>query len=222
MRRLLVCCVVSLLISIQSLTAQSQMIDDMSNAVTELAGSFMDNPYHHSNTIKLYDVTRQFKETTDELFSQAIYSNHPQAKSDLPYLTNMKVILECLDFVVANIAGYSRGGIDAVKWEGTFHDIMAGFGWTYRVIHSTDDIVFYEYCKENFRMVLAKNIRPKKDGADFNANTFSCFTWHPIYKKHQEFTSRVVFGGKYQFVEYGDDEVKYEKISKVSSKRGTE
>jgi len=222
MRKFIICGVVSMLISTQLLSAQSQLANEMSNAVTELTGSFMDNPYHHSNTIKLYGLTQQFKKTADEVYSEALYSNHPQASSDLPYLRNMKGILKCLDFVVANIAGYSRGGIDAAEWEGMFHYIMPGFGWTYKVIHSTEDIVFYEYRKDNFRMVLAKNIRPKKDGGDYNANSFSCYTWQPVFKKHYAFTSRVVFGGNYQFVEYGDDETKYKKISKVSSKRGTD
>ena len=71
-------------------------------------------------------------------------------------------------------------------------------------------------------MVLAKNIRPKKESGDYNANSFSCYTWQPVYKEYYAFTSRVVFGGNYQFVEYGDDETEYKKISKVSSKRGTD
>lgn len=222
MKRLLFCSVFSTLISIQFLSAQSQLTNEMSNAVTELAGSFMDNPYHHSNTIKIYNITKQFKNTIDEIYSEALYSNHPQASSDLPYLRNLKGILKCLDFIVANIAGYSRGGIDATEWEGVFHYVMPGFGWTYKVIHSTEDIVFYEYSKDNFRMVLAKNIRPKKESGDYNANSFSCYTWQPVYKEYYAFTSRVVFGGNYQFVEYGDDETEYKKISKVSSKRGTD
>ena len=94
MRRLLICSVVSLLISIQSISAQSQLVNEISNAVTELTGSFMDNPYHHSNTIKLYDLTQQFRKTTDEVYSEALYSNHPQASSDLPYLRKMKGILK--------------------------------------------------------------------------------------------------------------------------------
>lgn len=222
MRRFLFFCMFSTIYFIPSTWAQSQVVNEMSNAVTELTGSFMDNPNHHSNTIKLYDLTQQLKKITDELYSEALYSNHPQANSDLPYLRNMKGILKCLDFIVANIAGYSRGGVDAAEWENFFHYILPGFGWTYKVIHSTDDVVFYEYSKDNFKMVLAKNIRPKKDGGDYNANSFSCYTWIPTFKEHHAFTSRVVFGGNYQFVEYGDDETKYKKISKVSSKRGTD
>lgn len=220
MRRIILCGVVSMLISIQLLSAQSQLINELTNAVTEFTGSFMDNPNHHSNTIKIYDLTQKLKKTTDEIYSEALYSNHPQASSDLPYLRNVKGILNCLDFIVANIAGYSRGGIDAIEWEKTFHYIMPGFGWTYKVIHSTEDIVFYEYTKDNFRMVLAKNIRPKKEGGDYNACGFSCYTYIARLKEQHAFLKRIVFGGDYQFVEYGDDETRYTKISKVSSKRG--
>lgn len=217
----LLCCVIIVSLFFQAMTAQSQLISEMSNAVTELTGSFMDNPYHHSNTLKIYEITQQLKKATDEVYSEARFSNHPQASSDLSYLINMNGILRCLDFVVANIAGYSRGGINDAEWEETFHYIMPMFGWTYKVIHSTEDVVFYEYIKDNFRMVLAKNIRPKKDGGDYNANTFSCYTWSSVYKEYYAFSSRVVFGGNYQFVEYGDDETEYMTISKVSSKRGT-
>ena len=222
MRRFLLFCMFNTIYFIPSTWAQSQVVNELSNAVTELTGSFMDNPNHHSNTIKLYDLTQQFKKITDEVYSEALYSNHPQVNSDLPYLRNMKGILKCLDFIVANITGYSRGGVDATEWENIFHYILPGFGWTYKVINSTEDVVFYEYCKDNFKMVLAKNLRPKKDGGDYNACSFSCYTWQPVYKEHYAFTSRVVFGGNYQFVEYGDDETKYKKISKVSSKRGSD
>ena len=110
-----------------------------------------------------------------------------------------------------------------IEWQGkvAFADMINLYQVNVRIKNDTEDIVFYEYSKDNFRMVLAKNIRPKKDGGDYNANSFSCYTWQPVYKEHYAFTSRVVFGGNYQFVEYGDDETKYKKISKVSSKRGT-
>ncbi len=221
MRRLLVYCVISIVVPIQSLNAQSELINEMTNALTELTGSFLDNPFHHSNTIKIFNLTQDFKKATEEVYTEALYSNHPQASSDLPYLSNMKKILNCLDFITANIAGYSRGGIDASEWDASFSSILSGLGWTWEVIHSTSEIIFFEYRKDNFKMVLAKNIRPKKNGGDYNANSFSCYVWIPDAKEHHAFLKRVVFGGEYQFVEYGDDETRYKKISKVSSKRGT-
>ena len=196
---------------------QSQSVNEMANALTELTGSFLETPNHHSNTIKISNLTGQFKKILDDMYKQVPL----EAETDFYMILNMRKIMKCLDYVTANIAGYSRGGIDAIEWETTFNPAMTAFGWTYEVIHSTSDIIFYEYKKDNFKMVLAKNVRPKKEGGDYNANSFSCYVWIPSTKEHHAFLKRIVFGGDYQFVEYGDDETKYKKISKVSSKRGT-
>ena len=197
--------------------AQSQVVTDMSNALTELVGSFLDNPYHHSNTVKVNNLTQQFKSTIDEMYRQVPRS----AEADYYAILNMKKIIKSLDFITANISGYSRGGYDATEWETTFNHIMPSFGWTWKVIHSTEDIIFFEYSKDNFKMVLAKNILPKKDYGDYNAVAFACDSWNSRLKRVISGTRRVVFGGNYQFVTFGDDENKNDKISKVASKRGT-
>ena len=187
--------------------AQSQMIKELQDVIHIHVGSFIDNPNHHSNTVKIYDAIQEARKLVDDLYNQALVSDHPQAKVDFPYLGRTKCVLNCLDFITANIAGYSRGGIESTEWEQYFH--------------STSEIIFYEYSREQFKMVLAKNIRPKKEGGDYNANSFSCYVWIPSTKEHHAFLKRVVFGGDYQFVEFGDDENRYRKISNVSSKRGT-
>ena len=205
------------LIPLLGMNAQSQVVRDMTNALTELTGSFLDNPYHHSNTVKVNDLTQQFKSTIDEMYRQV----PREAEADFYTIINMKKIVKCLDFVTANISGYSRGGYDATEWETIFNQIMPSFGWTWKVIHSTEDIIFFEYSKDNFKMVLAKNILPKKDYGDYNAVAFACDSWNSRLKRVISGTRRVVFGGNYQFVTFGDDENKYNKISKVASKRGT-
>ena len=197
--------------------AQSKVVTDMTNALTELVGSFLDNPYHHSNTVKVNDLTQQFKSTIDEMYRQV----PREAEADFYAIINMKKIVKCLDFITANISGYSRGGYDAAEWEATFNQIMPSFGWTWKVIHSTEDIIFFEYSKDSFKMVLAKNILPKKDYGDYNAVAFACDSWDPRLKRVTSGTRRIVFGGNYQFVTFGDDENKYDKITKVASKRGT-
>lgn len=207
-------------LSEQSLKAQSVIINEMINALTELTGSFMENPYHHSNTLEIYDLTQQFKEVTDNAYSEVLYSNS-RVDSDLLYLKNMKGILKCLDFITASVAGYIKGGIDATEWEATFNPIMTEFGWRWKVLYSTEQIVFYEYSKDNFRMVLAKNILPKKDIEDYNAVAYSCDSWDSKWRRYTTGVRRIVFGGNYQFVIYGDDETEYKSISKVSSKRGS-
>ena len=217
MRKLYISLIFCLFASTQSTSAQSQVTRDLTNAVTDMTGSFMDNPYHHSNTLKICQSTDECKSLIDELYRQV----PPSAHEDYYMISNMRRLVKCLDFITANIAGYSRGGIDCGEIESVLNPILDSFGWTWKVIHSTEDIVFYEYCKDNFRMVLAKNILPKKDYGDYNAVAFSCDTWNHKWKKYTSGTRRVVFGGNYQFVDYGDDEHVYKKISRVSSKRGT-
>ena len=205
------------LIPLLGMNAQSQVVRDMTNALTELTGSFLDNPYHHSNTVKVNDLTQQFKSAIDEMYRQV----PREAETDFYAILNMKKIIKSLDFITANISGYSRGGYDAADWEATFNTIMPSFGWTWKVIHSTEDIIFFEYSKDSFKMVLAKNILPKKDYGDYNAVAFACDSWDPRLKRVTSGTRRIVFGGNYQFVTFGDDENKYDKITKVASKRGT-
>lgn len=220
MKRLFIIIVAFLSVPSCELYAQSPLINEWMDAVTELTGSFMDNPYHHSNTVKIYELTQRFKKTTDEVYTEAHLSDHPKASIDLAYLKNVKEILKCLDFITSQIAGYSRGGIDALEWETTFHPIMTAFGWTWKVINSTEEIVLYEYHKDNFNMVLARNIMPKKESGDYNAVAYACDSWDAKLKMATYGVRRIVFGGDYQFVTYGDDENKYNTISKVISKKG--
>jgi hypothetical protein len=201
-----------------SIDAQSKIVNQLSNSITEITGSFMDNPSHHENTLKIYDNCKIISREVDELYNQALYSDDPQAAVDLQYLNNMKTILKCLDFITANIAGYSSAGIESSKMENTLNLMLNAFGWTWEVIYvSKPDIVVYEYKKGGFKMALAKNIRFPQNTCD----TFWCYTWQPVYKEYYWFISRVVFGGDYQFIEYGDDMTNYKKITKVTSKRGS-
>ena len=176
----------------------------------------MDNPYHHSNTLKIYSNSEECKKVLDDMYRQV----PPSAEADYYMISNMKKLVKCLDFIVANIAGYSRGGFDSNEIENTLNPLLDKFGWTWKILNSTEDVVFYEYCKDGFKMVLAKNILPKKEYGDYNAVAFSCESWNVKWKKYTSGVRRIVFGGNYQFVDYGDDETTYKKYSKFSSKRG--
>ena len=72
MKKLIVLSLLALT-SFLGINAQSQIVSQLSDAVTDLTGSFLDNPYHHSNTIKIYDLTQDFKKTTDEVYSEALF-----------------------------------------------------------------------------------------------------------------------------------------------------
>ena len=45
---------ISLIVISLPIKAQSSDVQRLSDAVTQIVGSFMDNPYHHDNTIKIY------------------------------------------------------------------------------------------------------------------------------------------------------------------------
>lgn len=47
---------ISLIVISLPIKAQSSDVQRLSDAVTQIVGSFMDNPYHHDNTIKIISV----------------------------------------------------------------------------------------------------------------------------------------------------------------------
>lgn len=79
---------ISLIVISLPIKAQSSDVQRLSDAVTQIVGSFMDNPYHHDNTIKIYNLTQTFKKTIDEVYNSAIaYSIYSDdAKIDLDSL----------------------------------------------------------------------------------------------------------------------------------------
>ena len=201
--------------SFLGINAQSQIVSQVSNAITDLTGSFMDNPYHHSNTIKIYEHTTQFNSLIKEMLEQA-----PYGSTDYYQLKNMQKILKGLEHITAGVIDKYPDSVDAEDFD-VLNSIFNAFGWTWSVLGSTSDIILYEYQKEGFKMVLARNVRPKLNGGDYNAVSYQCYAKSRYTNKDEMFTGRVVFGGNYQFVKCGDDTVPYVKITKVTSNRGT-
>ena len=193
--------------------AQSAIVNEVGDAVTNLVGSFMDNPYHHANSVKIYKIAGEFNKVIDDMIRVTPLGN------DFYRLLNMQKMVKSLEDITAGIAGRYPPGVKASDFE-IMNQIFDGFGWKRSIIFSTDDILFYEYRKDDFVMVLAKSKRPRKEEGDYNATSYNCYTWQPVYKEYYSFIGRVVFGDNYQFVECGDDETNYIKISKVSSHRG--
>ena len=106
-KRIFILCVALSLLAIHSLMAQSQIVSEMGEAVTNITGSFLDNPYHHSNTKKIFDIAGKFDKALDEMYDATPARN----KEDLYIILNMKNIVKWLDFITANIVGYSSSCI---------------------------------------------------------------------------------------------------------------
>ena len=206
---------VYVLIPFLGMNAQSQIVSQLSEAVIDLTGSFMDNPNHHDNTVKIFEHTRNFQSVIREMLVQA-----PYGSTDYYQLQNMQKLMNGLEHITAGIINRHPASVDANDFE-ALNAIFNGFGWTWSVLNSTPDIILYEYQKDNFRMVVARNIRPKLNGGDYNAVSYQCYEKSRYTKKDEMIMGRVVFGGNYQFVICGDDTVPYVKITKLTSKRGT-
>lgn len=202
------------LIPTASMNAQSQIVSEFSEAVVDLTGSFMDNPYHHDNTVKIYDLTTQFKKHAKELIDLA-----PYPSADFNMLLNIQKTLNCLEHLTAGVINRYPPGVHSKDFD-FFKSVFDAFGWTCIVLHSTQDLILYEYHKDNFKMVIARNLRPRLDGGDYNAVSFQCYAKSRFTKKDEIFTGRCIFGDNYQFVLCGDDKVPYVKITKVTAQRG--
>jgi hypothetical protein len=97
MKKLIVLSLLALT-SFLGINAQSQIVSQLSDAVTDLTGSFMDNPYHHSNTVKIYENTTKFNSLIKEMLEQA-----PFGSTDYYQLKNMQkkhVLSELCEFML--------------------------------------------------------------------------------------------------------------------------
>ena len=223
MKRTIVCYFFMLIgfLPMQTLKAQSPSINLLSETTSDLTGSFLDNPYHHENTEKVSEQTVNFLNDVINLYNHARYSDDPRVEMDKIMLSNMRNILKCLDFITASIAGYVRGGIKAQEFIDVMHPLFKSFGWEWNKIKVSPDnnLSFYEYRRDRFKMVLVRNMLPQKDGGDYNCCSYQCYTLNPKTKQLHMFVSRYVFGGDFQVVEWGDDKTNYNTITKITSKR---
>ena len=201
-------------LSITKLEAQSPIVEEMMEAVTEITGSFMDNPYHHDNSQKIYEFSGRFKGILEEMYRRTLL----EAGDDLVYISNLMSIIRSIEHITAGIVGHYPASVEAVDFE-ILNPVFDAFGWSRSLIFTQADLLFYEYQKGNFRMVLVKNRLPRKDGGDYNAYQYECYTQDVRNHKEEIFIGRYIFGGNYQFVECGDDKTNYKVISKVTCHR---
>lgn len=204
------------IVAITRANAQLQDVNSMADAFPDFMMSFIDNPYHHANTLKIHGMIGKLDSELKDLSAEALQYGSP---TDYYTVANMQNLLRILDFFTGNIAGYFRGSLSADDVEATLNPIFKASRWTWHIIATTTDLEFYEYTNGSFKMVLVKNTRPQTDKEDYNYCSFKCYTWSAITKESYWFVNKSVSGGCYRFVEYGDDTNPYKKITKVTSER---
>lgn len=204
--------------------SQSYNVRLYCNLVTETVGSFFDNPYHHSNTEKVHKLLEEQLETGDELFKIAWDYN----RSDCQYIKNSIDIIKLIDQLVGEISG-SR----TVRWDSSemriIDPILSAFGWQKTMLCTCEDLEVFQYKKDEFKMVLAHNTRPKpyKDYVlDLNWVNYKLYHIDPYTKKMSYFYQSLIEGDRYQLVQYKDDNnarrSSYRAIKKATSRRSSE
>lgn len=199
---------------------QSQDVSFYQNMVIETIGSFLDNPYHHSNTVKVHQLLKSQKELGDELFRTAWNHN----RNDCDYITNTTNLIRITDQLIGHISDDGP-----VRWSSKdmiiIDPILSAFGWSKTTLCSCEDVEVYQYTKDNFKMSIVHNTRPKSENGyyeHFNSVSFKLYDKSAYSKKIEYYYQGIVFGDHYQIVQYRDDSntrSPYHNILKVTSNR---
>jgi len=205
--------------------SQSQNIKLYSDLVIETIGSFFDNPFHHSNTEKVHKLLEYQLKTGDELWDMAWEYN----QSDCYYIKNTMDLIKIVDQLIGEIAGEGS----TFRWDSNEMKIMApilsAFGWQKTTLCTCEDLEVYQYKKDDFKMVLAHNTRPKvysECSLDLNWVNYKLYHINPYTKKMAYCYQRIIRGDRYQLVQYKDDDncrrSSYYAIKKATSRRSSE
>ena len=142
-------------------------------------------------------------------------------------IEKMKLLVDAIDEFVGCIAGYVRGGVESPTFDQILKPLFDKFGWESKIVAvQCEDIIFFEYSKGGFKMLLAYNTRPMPERFrqdithEYHDNQVDCYTYFKELRKTDIFTVLVVRGGKYRLVQYKDDnKTQYNTLTKATSKR---
>lgn len=200
-------------------------VDVAANVVADCAMSFFDNPYHHSNTKKIYDLMDKSEKTlrdyNEKYWSMSILDDNTYYK-----ITNSLKYTRILSELTGGIGYNHRGRFNASDFETLVMPILNMSGWSWKAIAHSDYAIAYEFQKEKFKMLLVKNILPattseQMDRGEFSVNMirYDLFYYNVVLKRERMYTASWVDGGEYILVKFVDDENQeaYPKITKMTS-----
>ena len=213
--------------SSQSLIKQQFMaeVDVVTNVVTDCAMSFIDNPYHHSNTKKIYDLMDKSEKTlrdyNEKYWSMSILDDNTYYK-----ITNSLKYTKILSELTGGIGYNYRCRFNASDFETLVMPVLNMSGWSWKAVAHSDYAIAYEFQKEKFKMLLVKNILPattkeQMDRGEFSVNMirYDLFYYNVQLKRERMYTASWVDGGEYILVKFIDDENQeaYPKTTKMTS-----
>ena len=206
-------------------------LERLNNITYDYVASFLEYPSNHENTLKVFrglqDLSKFYDEQSDKRFELLSRFDNYKTREYVNQIEKNKFLIDAIDEFVGCVAGYVRAGAKSQVFDQMLKPLFESFGWNCKIIPmECQDIVFFEYSKDEFKMLLAYNTRPAPGGFEadlsgkYNDNQVECYTYFKALRKTSTFCSLVVRGGKYRLVEYKDNkETTYHNLTKASSKR---
>ncbi len=200
-----------------------ETIEKFNNLFVDEVGSFLDDPYNHQNSLRVFEKMKEFNDIYKDLQSKKyeVLSKWDNYKTRKYYdsIDKMQAIAEAFEELLRPIAGYAGRGIDGAEMEILLEPLFESMGWKKRMINVVcDDAYFCEYERGDFKMMFVKNTRSKSDYSRGINNTIIVdFTYENAYGAGGAY---YVAGGVYRMIQLKDSEnIIYRKLLKANSKK---
>lgn len=200
-------------------------VNMVANAVGDCVMSFFDNPYHHSNTKKIYDLMEEFEKVLKD-YNDKYWSLNISDDNTYYIIQNSLKYVKIVSALTGGIGHDYLCRFDSNDFETMVMPVLSLCKWEWKVVASSDYAIAYEFQHDKFRMVLVKNILPATPPeqailGEYNDNLvrYKLFYYDPVFKRETWYLGGNVKGGKYTLGQYVDDETteEYHKTTKITS-----
>lgn len=206
-------------------------LEELNNITYDYIASFLDYPDKHENTLKVFrglqEVSKFYDDQYNKRFELLSRFDNYKTRQYVDQIEKTKLLVDAIDEFIGCVAGYVRAGVESPTFDQMLKPLFDKFGWECKIVAvQCQDIVFFEYSKGGFKMLLAYNTRPMPERfrqditGEYHDNQVDCYTYFKEFRETSIFTGLVVRGGKYRLVQYKDDnKTQYHTLTKATSKR---
>lgn len=205
-----------------------ESLEELNNLTCDYIASFLEYPDNHENTLKVFHklqtVSKFYDEQYKKKFNMLSEFDNYKVRQYFDKIEKVKLLVDAIDIFVGNIVGYIRPGVESSTFDNLLKPLFEQFGWECKILPvQCQDIIFFEYSKGKFKMLLAYNIRPVSDGirqGKYNDNEVCCYTYFEEFRETNIFAGYVVRGGKYKLIQFKDSQnTDYHSLTKATSRR---
>ena len=140
-------------------------LEKLNNITYDYVASFLEYPSNHENTIKVFrglqDLSKFYDDQYNKRFELLSRFDNYKTREYVNQIEHCKYLIDAIDEIVGRVAGYVRAGVESPVFDQILKPLFDKFGWNSKIIPvQCQDIVFFEYSKDVFKMLLAFNTRP--------------------------------------------------------------